>query len=220
MVVRRAELDDLKDKVLSMASIVETSISSSIKSLVDRDSGLAQKVIDGDGDINALDVQIDEHCIKLLALFQPMATDLRFITTAMKIVSDLERIADNAVNIAERALELNDEPTLKPYVDIPHMGRIAQSMVRDAIGAFVEQDKKLAMDVIIRDDEIDDLNDAVIEELLAIMSRQPETVRRAAKVTYVSKYIERIGDHATNIAEEVIYLLEGEIVRHKDIRRL
>jgi len=138
----------------------------------------------------------------------------------MKIVSDLERIADNSVNIAERALELNVEPTLKPYVDIPHMGRIAQGMVRDAINAFVEHDKKMAMDVIIRDDEIDELNDAVIEELLSIMSCQPETVRRAAKVTYVSKYIERIGDHATNIAEEVIYLLEGEIVRHKDINRL
>jgi phosphate transport system protein len=123
------------------------------------------------------------------------------------------------VNIAERALELNEEPLLKPYVDIPHMGSIAQGMVRDAIDAFVNGDKKLALDVIMRDDEVDDLNEIVFQELTAIMTRNSETVRRAVKISYVSKYLERIADHATNIAEMVVYLIEGKIIRHTEIHR-
>lgn len=218
MGVRLSELNAIKDKVLMMSSLVEEAVASSITSLVDRDSALARKVIEGDKRINSLDIAIDEECIQAIARFQPMARDLRLITTAMKITTDLERIGDSAVSIAQRALELNEEPILKPYVDIPHMSRIARGMVKDAIDAFINQDRMLADHVIHRDQEIDDLNDAVIEELLAIMSRHPETVRRASKVTYISKHVERVGDHATNIAEMVIYLVEGKIVRHQDIQ--
>jgi phosphate transport system protein len=214
MPVRAEEIEHLREMVIRMASMVEAAIRDSVRSLVDRDSELAQRVIEGDHKINALDVQIDEECIKLLALMQPMAKDLRFITTAMKITTDLERIADNAVNISERALDLNRYPILKPYIDIPRMSRIAQGMVRDAIDAFIRYDKKLAVDVIMRDDEVDDLNEAVFEELITIMRRNPDTIDRAVQVSYVSKYLERIADHATNIAEMVIYMIEGRIVRH------
>jgi phosphate transport system protein len=218
MTVRAEELDKLREMLLRMSALVESSIRDSVRSLVERDTELAQKVIDGDRAVNEMDILVDEECIKLLALVQPMAKDLRFITTAMKIAPDLERIADNAVNIAERAVELNLEPVLKPYVDIPYMGNIVSGMVRDAIDALVTRDKKLAYDVIIRDDEIDDLNDSIFEEVTAIMTRDPETVRRAIKVIYVSKYLERIGDHATNVAEHVLFLVEGRIARHMDIK--
>jgi phosphate transport system protein len=214
MVVRNAEINLINDLLLRMAALVETAIGESVKSLVNRDTELARKVIEGDREVNTIDVRIDEECIKMLALTQPMARDLRLITTAMKVTTDLERIGDNAVNIAERAVELNIEPTLKPYVDIPHMGQIAGAMVRDAIEAFVTRDKRLALDVIQRDDEIDDLNEAIFEELSAYMMRDPATVLRAMKVTYISKYLERIADHATNIAEMVVYFIEGKIIRH------
>ncbi|MBI5142572.1 MAG: phosphate signaling complex protein PhoU [Nitrospirae bacterium] len=217
--IRSRELAKLRDMLIRMGVLVEASIKDSVRSLVNRDSELARRVIDHDHEINSLDVQIDEECIKVLALTQPMASDLRFITTALKITADLERIGDNSVNIAERALELNTEPLLKPYVDIPHMGSIAQGMVRDAIDAFVNGDKKLALDVIMRDDEVDDLNEIVFQELTAIMTRDSSTVRRAVKISYVSKYLERIADHATNIAEMVVYLIEGKIIRHTEIHR-
>jgi phosphate transport system protein len=132
----------------------------------------------------------------------------------MKITTDLERIADNAVNIAERALELNQEPQLKPYIDIPRMSKIVRSMVRDAIDAFVREDVKLAKDVILRDDSVDDLNEAVWKELMLIMTQDPSTITRAVKITYISKYLERIGDHATNIAETIVYMVGGKIIRH------
>lgn len=214
MAVRNEDIEHLKGMLLRMAGLVETSIKDAVKSLVDRESDLSEKVIKNDHLINAMDVQIDEECIRLLALMQPMAGDLRFITTAMKITNDLERIGDNSVNIAERALELNQEPILKPYIDIPHMSQIVQGMVRDAIDAFVKKDKKLAMDVIMRDDEVDDLNASVLHELSFIMTQDPSTVHRAMKISYVSKYLERIGDHATNIAEMVVYLVAGKIIRH------
>jgi phosphate transport system protein len=214
MPVREEEMRNLKNMLLKMASLVEQSIKNSVRSLTERDSKLAHRVINEDQIINTYDVRIDEKCIRLLALKQPMGKDLRFITTAMKITTDLERIADNAVNIAERALELNEEPLLKPYIDIPRMREVAQGMVRDAINAFVEEDKHLAMDVIMRDDEVDDLNEMVLQELMFIMTQDPSTVSRAMKISYVSKYLERIGDHATNIAEMVIYMVEGKIIRH------
>jgi len=216
MTVRSEELENLKELLVKMAALVETAIKHSVESLVERNSDLARETIKGDAKINTLDVKIDEECIRLLALKQPMGKDLRFITTAMKITTDLERIADNAVNIAERAVELNEEPLLKPYIDIPRMSRIVQGMVRDTIDAFIKEDKSLAKDVIMRDDEIDDLNEAIWEELMAIMTRDPSTITRAVKITYISKYLERIGDHATNIAETVIYMVEGKIIRHMD----
>jgi len=210
------ELRHLKELIIKMSVFVESAIKDAVNSLVERDDELAQKVIDGDHTINFLDVQIDEECIRILACTQPMAQDLRFITTAMKITTDLERIADNAVNIAERALELNKEPILKPYIDIPRMSRIAQRMVVDTINAYINKDNALAKDVIMRDDEMDELNEGIWEELMEIMTRDPSTISRAVKITYVSKYLERIADHATNIAEDVIYMAKGKIIRHMD----
>lgn len=214
MTVRSDELEHLKEMVVKMAALVESAIKKAVEALVERESDLAQEVIKEDHNINAYDVTIDEECIRLLALRQPMGKDLRFITTAMKITTDLERIADNAVNIAERAIELNEESQLKPYVDIPRMSRIVQRMVVDAIDAFINEDKHKAKDVIMRDDEIDELNEGIWEELMAIMRREPNTISRAVKITYISKYIERIGDHATNIAETIIYMVDGKIIRH------
>lgn len=216
MPVRTKDLEALRAMLLEMAEMVEAAIRDSVASLVERNDSLAEKVIKGDHAINALDVRIDEKCIKLIALMQPMGEDLRLITTAMKITTDLERMADNAVNIAERALELNPEPILKPYIDIPEMCRISQGMVRDSIEAFVRRDKALALDVIKRDDIVDDLNEAVFEELFTIMKRDASAIGRAVKITHVSKYIERIADHATNVAEMVVYMIEGKIIRHME----
>jgi phosphate transport system protein len=203
------ELQQLKEKILKMGSLVEEAIKNSVQALVERDNTLAVNVIDNDRMVNTLDVEIDEESIRLIALRQPMAKDLRFITMAMKITTDLERMGDLAVNIAERALELNDEPILKPYIDIPKMRSIAQGMTRDALDAFVRKDKKLAREVIMRDDEVDELKHAVLHELAYFMVQDPTTVTR-----FVATYLERIADHATNIAEMVIYLVEGKLIRH------
>ncbi|MCL5237292.1 MAG: phosphate signaling complex protein PhoU, partial [Nitrospirae bacterium] len=208
------ELLQLKGRVLKMGAMVESAIKESVRALVERDNEIAKNVIERDHQINALDVEIDEECIRLIAIRQPRARDLRFITTAMKITTDLERMGDLAVNIAERALELNEEPILKPYIDIPKMSQIAQGMTRDALDAFVKQDKKLAMDVIMRDDEVDDLKHEVLSELLFFMVQDPTTASRAMKISFVAQYLERIADHATNIAEMVIYLVAGKIIRH------
>ncbi|MEJ2695331.1 MAG: phosphate signaling complex protein PhoU [Candidatus Sulfobium sp.] len=208
------ELMQLKEKVLKMGGMVEEAIKDSVRSLVDRDNEIARLVIERDHQINALDVQIDEDSIRLIALRQPKASDLRFITTAMKITTDIERMGDLGVNIAERALELNEEPLLKPYIDIPRMRELAQGMIRDALDAFVRRDKKLAMDVIMRDDEVDELKHSVLQELAFFMVQDPTTVSRAMKISFVAQYLERFADHATNIAEMVIYLVEGKIIRH------
>ncbi|MBF0557816.1 MAG: phosphate signaling complex protein PhoU [Nitrospirae bacterium] len=208
------ELVRLKDTVLKMGSMVENAIRDSVKALVDRDNQLAKAVIDKDHQINALDSEIDEECIRLIALMQPKAGDLRFITTAMKITTDLERMGDMAVNIAERALELNEEPMLKPYIDVPRMREVAQGMTRDVLDAFVKGDKKLAMDVIMRDDEVDELRHDILKELILFMVQDPSTVTRATKIIFVAQYLERIADHATNIAEMVIYQVAGKLIRH------
>ena len=214
MTVFDDELQQLKEKILKMGSLVEDALKSSVQALVERDNAIAVRVIDSDRIINTLDVEIDEESIRLIALRQPMAGDLRFITTAMKITTDMERMGDLAVNIAERALELNDEPILKPYIDIPRMREIAQGMTRDALDAFVRKDKKLATDVIMRDDEVDDLKHEVLQELAFFMAQDPTTVSRAMKISFVAQYLERLADHATNIAEMVIYLVEGKLIRH------
>jgi len=216
MAIFDEELRALKDRVLKIGSLIEAAIRDSVKSLVERNSELARKVIEKDRQINALDVEIDEECIRLIALRQPKARDLRFITTAMKITTDLERMGDLAENIAERAIELNEEPQLKPYIDIPRMAEIAEGMVRDSLDAFV-MCSKLPYDVIKKDDEVDNLNAQVFNELLFYMIQDPNTVTRAIKINYVSKYLERIADHATNIAEMVIYMCEGKIIRHTKI---
>ncbi len=211
------ELKMLKEKVLTLGSMVETAIHDSVLSLVEKDSDLAREVIKKDHLTNALEVKIDEECVRLIALRQPMAKDLRFITTTMKITTDLERMGDLAVNIAERALELNEEPQLKPFVHIPKMAEITEGMVRDTLKAFVEGCSKLPYDVIKRDDEVDDLTVKNFEELLAYMLKDPRIIPLAVKRTYVAKYLERIADHATNIAEMIIYQCKGKMIRHTTI---
>jgi phosphate transport system protein len=214
MTVFEDELRELKVRLLKMAALVEEAIGLSIRALVERDVNLANQVIEHDYKINSLDVEIDEECIRLLALRQPTASDLRFITTAMKITTELERIGDYGVDICERAVELNEEPQLKPYIDIPRMATLAQGMVQDALQAFLDQNTSLAYQVIQRDDEVDQLNVQIFHELLFFMIRDSATISRAIKLTYISKYLERIADHATNIAETVVYMIEGRIVRH------
>lgn len=216
MTVFDDELRNLKEKVLRMGLLVEAAVRDSIKSLVDRDSDLAREVIRKDHQINALDVEIDEECIRLIALRQPKAGDLRFITTTMKITTDLERMGDLAEDICERAIELNEEPPLKPYIDIPRMAEIAQGMLIDVLDAFVRREPQKAYEVIKRDDEVDRLTVQVFNELLFFMIQDPKTVTRAIKITYVSKYLERIADHATNIAEMVVYMVEGKMIRHME----
>ena len=217
MAIFDEELSALKEKVLKLGSMVEAAIRDSVKSLVERDSDLAREVIKKDHLINALDVEIDEECIRLIALRQPLARDLRFITTAMKITTDLERMGDLAENICERAIELNEEPMLKPFVNIPKMAEIVQGMLRDVLDAFVRKNTSIAYDVLKRDDEVDNLTVMNFNELLSFMLRDQKIIPLAVKRTYVAKYLERIADHATNIAEMVIYMCKGKMIRHMDI---
>jgi len=216
MAIFDEELKALRERVLKLGFMVENAIRDSVEALIERDTELAKEVIKRDHLINALDVGIDEECVRLIALRQPMAKDLRFITTTMKITTDLERMGDLAVNIAERAMELTEEPFLKPFVNIPKMAEIAQSMVRDTLDAFVTGCSRLPYEVIKRDDEVDDLTVQNFNELLDFMLRDPKIIPLAVKRTYVAKYLERIADHATNIAEMVIYMCEGKIIRHME----
>jgi phosphate transport system protein len=208
------ELKELKSKLLRMGGMVEDQIQGSLRALVDRDSALARRVIENDHQVNTLDVEVDEDCLRLLALQQPTARDLRFITTAMKISTELERMSDLAENIGERAIELNDEPQLKPYIDIPRMADWALQMVREALDAFVRSDADLARKVCADDDFIDDLTEQLFRELLSFMLENPATITRAIRITFIAKYLERIADHATNVAELVVYMVEGKIIRH------
>lgn len=217
MTIFDEELKALREEILRLGSMVETAIHDSVKSLVERDSDLAKEVIKRDHLINALEVKIDEECIRLIALRQPVASDLRFITTAMKITTDLERMGDLAENIAERAIELNQEPLLKPFVNIPKMAEITKEMVRDALDSFVAGCTKLPYEVIKKDDKVDELTEINFRELLEFMVKDPNIIPIAVKRTYVAKYLERIADHATNIAEMVIYMCKGKIIRHTSI---
>jgi len=208
------ELDALKQTLLAMGALVEDQIRRVMRALVERDDALAREVIERDHQVNAYDVEVDEKCVELLARYQPAAGDLRFLTTAMKIVTDLERIGDQAVNIAQRALELNREPQLKPYIDLPRMAAKSQGMMKDSLDAFVARDAGLARDVCARDNEVDALKEQVFRELLTFMMSDPKTIARALHLILVSRFLERVADHATNIAEMVVYMIEGKIVRH------
>ena len=208
------ELEELKENLLKMATLVEGAINNAVQSLMKRDPDLAKKTLQGEDRINKLEIAIEDMCLKLLALRQPMAVDLRFITSAMKIITDLERIGDQAVNIAERAISLNEEPQLKPYIDIPRMAEIAQSMVKDVRDAFVNGDSKLARSVCERDDLVDGLNDQVFRELLTYMISDPKTIMRAVHLMIVCRCLERIADHATNIAEDVIFMVDALVIKH------
>jgi len=208
------ELEELKENLLKMATLVEETIHDAVQSLVKRDSDLANQIFNREKQINEMELVIDEMCLKLLALRQPMAVDLRFITSAMKIITDLERMGDQAVNIAERALSLNQEPQLKPYIDLPRMAEIAQSMVKDVLDAFVNRDVQLARSVCERDDLVDGLNDQVVRELLTYMMSDPKTIARAVHLMIVARCLERIADHATNIAEDVIFMVAALVIKH------
>ncbi|MGD9851560.1 MAG: phosphate signaling complex protein PhoU [Nitrospirales bacterium] len=208
------ELRELKQKLLRMGALVESQVRQALTSLIERDQALAEEVIANDRQVNTLDVNVDETCLELLALFQPAARDLRFVTTAMKISTELERISDLAENICERAMELNQEPQLKPYIDIPLMAEHATKMVGEAIDAFVRGDSVLARRVLKDDDHVDELNEQIFRELLSFMIENPQTISRAIRLSFISKYLERIADHATNIAELVVYMVEGKIIRH------
>jgi phosphate transport system protein len=208
------ELAELKTKLVHMASLAEDQIDKALAALVKRDSALACRVIEQDHKVNALDVEIDEDCIRLLALHQPAARDLRLVTTGMKISTELERISDLAENVCERTIELNEEPQLKPYIDIPRMGNLARIMVKESIDAFVKDDSALARKVLADDDLVDELMEQIFRELLSFMIEDPHTISRAIRLSFIAKYIERVADHATNIAELVVYLVEGKIIRH------
>jgi phosphate transport system protein len=211
---KEQELEKLKERILAMGGFVEDAIRKSVKALVERDSDLAKQVIDGDAIVNNYDVEIEEEFIRFLAIWQPTGSFLRFVTTAIKIITDLERSGDLAVDICRRAIELNEEPPLKPYIDIPRMAESAQKMLKDSLDAFVAQDAELAMRVCEADDFVDNLNAQIFNELLAFMLRDPKNISRAVRLSYITKYLERIGDHATNIAEMVVYLVKGKVIRH------
>jgi len=208
------ELESLKQTLLAMGGLVEEQIRQVMRALVERDDALAQSVVERDQQVNAYDVEVDETCVNLLALHQPTAGDLRFITTAMKIVTDLERMGDQAVNIAQRVLELNQEPQLKPYIDLPRMAEKAQRMVKESLDAFVARDTELARRVCAEDSEVDALKEQIFRELLTFMMEDPRTIPRAIRLILVSRFLERVADHATNIAEMVVYMVESKMVRH------
>jgi len=208
------ELTKLKEQLLKMGGLAERAISNAIDALVKRDTPLAERTIGEDEKINKMELLIDEWCLKLLALHQPLAADLRFITSAMRINVELERIGDLAVNIAERVVSLNQEPQLKPYIDIPRMAEITKNMVKDVLDAFVNGDAELARSVCERDDQVDALNDQVFRELITYMLADPKTITRAVHLIIVSRYLERIADHATNIAEGVIFMVKALVIKH------
>jgi phosphate transport system protein len=209
-----AELQTLKNRLLTMGALVEERAHQAVKALINRSQQQAEQIIASDKEVNDLQIDIDDRCLKLLATQTPLASDLRLITSAMKINSDLERIGDQAVNIAENVVKLLPQPPLKPLIDIPRMAEIAQQMTRDALDSFVKRDVALAREVLRRDDEVDSLKDQVFRELLTYMMADPGTIQRALALILISRNLERIADHATNIAEDVIFLVEAKDVRH------
>jgi phosphate transport system protein len=209
------ELKGLHKEILRMGVLAQEAIYKSIEALKNRDKAAAEEVINTDDKIDALELEIDERCIDLIARHQPMAGDLRFITTGMKINSELERIADLAVDICQRVLQLADKPLLKPLVDIPKLAAVAQTMVRDVIDAFIKRDVELAGKVLSSDSEADKLRNLVQDELINdYMAKDAKTAPRAVALLLIARHLERICDHATNIAEDVIYMVEGKVVKH------
>ncbi|MDP2911843.1 MAG: phosphate signaling complex protein PhoU [Candidatus Omnitrophota bacterium] len=210
------ELKSLNQDILKMGAFAEEAIYKSIEALKNRDKALAKSVIDNDNNIDQLELSIDEKCIDLIARYQPMAKDLRFITTGMKINAELERIADIAVDIAQRTLELVDKPLLKPLVDIPRLTSIAQNMVKTSIDAFVKGDIELAKKVMLSDPEADKLRNLIQKELIEdYMVKDSSTAPRAVQLLLIARFLERICDHTTNIAEDVIYMVQAEVVKHQ-----
>jgi phosphate transport system protein len=210
------DIEHLKELLLRMGALVEDQISESIRALLERDTDVAQRVIEADNAIDQMELEIDQYTIELIATMQPAAVDLRFVAAAMKITPELERIADLAVDVCERAIELNREPLLKPLIDIPRLARISQDMVRQSLDAFVRRDAALARAVISRDDEADQLTEQSFRELLTYMLEDSRNISRAIRLTFVGKYFERMADGATNICEMVVYLAEGKVIKHSN----
>jgi phosphate transport system protein len=208
------ELRRLRESILRMGAKVEEIIGGSIKALLERDSVLATRMIAADRRVNQMEVDIDELCLQLLARRQPVASDLRFITIALKLVTDLERIGDLGVNTCERVIELNEEPPLKPYVDLPRMAEEVQEMLREALDAFVAGDPDRAHVVIVRDKNVDAFYTQIFRELLTYMMEDTHNIYRATRLQSIAKYLERIGDHATNVAEMVVFMVKGKDIRH------
>ncbi|MEI6084352.1 MAG: phosphate signaling complex protein PhoU [Verrucomicrobiota bacterium] len=208
------ELTQAKDLLLRMSSLADQAVTHALRAMVQRDSGLAQQVHDGDNQLDLLQKEIDERCVELIALRQPKARDLRFLIVIMKISAELERVGDQAVNIAHRTLDLNREPQLKPFIDIPRMADLACGMIRESLDAFVYGKSVEAQQVIRRDDEVDRIEIQLHRELTSFMLEDPHTITRAMNLMTVAHSLERIGDHAVNIAEEVVYLYEGRDIRH------
>jgi phosphate transport system protein len=207
-------LEALKERLLAMGGLAEERVRSAVTGLSERQPQLIEQVLVGDEPINNLHIEIDDRCFKLLALHQPMAADLRAIVAAVKINTDLERVGDLAINIAEAAKRYLQHPPVKPLIDIPRMGTIAQSMLRDALDAFVRRDVALAEKVLAEDDLLDALKTQIFRELLTFMLAEPSTIEASLDLILVSRHLERIGDHATNIAEDVIFLVSAKDVRH------
>jgi phosphate transport system protein len=210
----REELEQAKARLLEMGGLAEEEVRLSIKGLVERDHSLLERVMRGDGPLNSLHIEIDNRCFMLLALHQPMAADLRTIVAAVKINTDLERVGDLAVNIAEAATRYLQHPQVKRLIDIPNMARIAQSMLRDALDAFVRLDSALAQRVLDEDDKLDALKTQIFRELLTYMLQDPGTIEASLDLILISRHLERIGDHATNVAEDVIFIVSARDVRH------
>jgi phosphate transport system protein len=208
------ELDQLKARLLEMGGLAEERVRESVESLVKRDGDLVERVLAGDAAINQLQIEIDDRCFKLLALHQPMAVDLRVIVAALKIINDLERVGDLAVNIAEAVRRSLEHPPVKELIDIPKMTDLAQEMLRDALDAFVRRDISLAQTVLTRDDTLDALKTKVFRDLLTHMVRDHTTIEPSLDLILISRHLERIGDHATNIAEDVIFMVSAKDVRH------
>jgi len=214
------QLRTLKEKLLLIGHKAETSIADATRALIERKSSLAQRVIDEDDQLDQLELEIDDICLEILALEQPVASDLRFITTAMKIVGDIERIGDNGVNIARRALEILDEPELKPIIDVPVAAAAAQRILKESLDAFVNGDAELAKRVIEGDRYIDDVCEQMLRELLTYMFEDPSKITRALRLIFVARNLERVGDHAANIAEMVIFLVDGQDIRHGHVTKM
>ena len=208
------ELQALKNRLLGMGALVEERVHLAMQALMERRIEAAEGIIAGDAEVNDMQIEIDDRCLKLLALQNPMASDLRLITAAMKINADLERIGDQAVNIAENAVKVAAAAPLRPIIDLPRMAEIAEAMTRDSLDAFVRRDASLAREILARDDEVDQLKDQIFRVLLTHMMADPGTIERALGLILVSRNLERIADHATNIAEDVIFVVEAKDVRH------
>jgi phosphate transport system protein len=208
------DIEEIKELLLRMGGMVEQQMQDSIRALLDRDTDLAQRVIDRDRDIDQMELVIDQKTIELMAVMQPAASDLRFVATIMKINPELERIADLAQDVCERAIELNREPQLKPISQLPLLAENAQTMVREALDSFVRGDADLARKVIRQDDVVDQLTEDSFRSLLTYMLENPRNIASAIRLTFIGKYFERMADNATNICEMVVYLVEGKMIKH------